>query len=82
MPNKGDRFVYEPQHGTGFGHSARGEELTAEMTALDLAPGTEVSYLEDDQDSGWPLVEWVDSVNIDRITTIDPDIFRNDFIPA
>jgi hypothetical protein len=79
MADSGDKFLYNPGHGNGYGHNAKGEELTAEMTELDLKPGTEVSFLEYDVDSGWPLVEWVDNVGIDRITTIEPDSFTNDF---
>jgi plastocyanin len=79
--NKGDKFIYEPSHGHGYGHAAKGQELTAEMTELDLKPGTEVTFLEYDQ-SDWPLVEWVDGVGIDRITAIEPDQFSSDFITA
>jgi hypothetical protein len=51
------------------------------MTELDLKPGTQVRFLEYDADSLWPLVEWVDDQTIDRITTIEPDSFTNDFVP-
>jgi hypothetical protein len=80
--NQGDKFIYEPGHGNGYGHNAKGQELTAEMTELDLRPGTEVTFLEYDADSDWPLVQWVDGVGIDRITTIDPDAFFSDFTAA
>jgi hypothetical protein len=36
--------------------------------------------MQDDDDSGWPILQWVDDQGIDRITTIDPDVFNNDFI--
>jgi hypothetical protein len=65
--NPGDKFIYDPSHG---------------MHELDLVPGTEVTFLEYDADSEWPLVEWVDGVGIDRITTIEPDAFSSDFITA
>jgi plastocyanin len=81
MANPGDLFTYTPDHGNGYGHNAKGQELTAEMTELDLKPGTQVRFLEYDADSLWPLVEWVDDQTIDRITTIEPDSFTNDFVP-
>jgi len=80
MANAGDKFMYQPAHGAGYGEAALGQELTAEMTELDLKPGTEVTFLEYDADSGWPLVQWVDGVGIDRITTIDPAVFDSDFV--
>jgi hypothetical protein len=79
MANAGDKLMYQPAHGTGYGHNALGQELTAEMTELDLKPGTEVTYMQDD-DQGWALVAWVDGVGIDRITAIEPDQFASDFI--
>jgi hypothetical protein len=80
MANPGDKLMYQPQHGNGYGHNALGQELTAEMKELDLKPGTEVTLLEYDADSEWPLVQWVDDVGIDRITTIEPDTFASDFV--
>ena len=79
--NKGDMYVYTHAEGKGYGEHHRGEPLTAEMTELDLKEGQEVSFLEYDVDSGWPIVQWVDGTGIDRITTIDPDIFDTNFIP-
>ena len=67
----GDKFTYEHPEGAGFGEQARGEPLSAEMTELDLKSGQEVTFLEYDADSGSPLIEWVDGVGIDRITTVD-----------
>jgi len=78
MANAGDELTYQPGHGTGYGHNALGQELTAEMKELDLKPGTSVTYMQDD-DSGWALVKWVDDVGIDRITAIEPDQFASDF---
>lgn len=80
--NPGDKLIYDHADNLGFGEAARGQPLTAEMTELDLKDGTEVTFLEYDAESGWPLVEWVDDVGIDRITTIDPAIFDTSFIPA
>jgi hypothetical protein len=75
----GGSVTYDPSHGHGFGHAALGDVLTAEMTELDMTPGTVGTYLEDDADSGWPLFQWIDGKGIDRITTIDPDTWAADF---
>ncbi len=79
--NAGDEFIHDSPDGTGYGHAARGEELTAEMTMLDLKNGTVVTYMEDD-DSGWHLVSWTDDLGIERITAIDPEYFGTNFTPA
>lgn len=77
----GDKFIYNHPEDKGYGEHALGTPLTAEMTELDLKDGTEVTLLEFDVDSGWPLIEWTDAVGIGRITTIDPTTFSY-FIPA
>jgi hypothetical protein len=79
MPDAGDKLTYTNPNGLGYGEQAKGETLTAEMTELDLKDGTEVTFLEYDADSDWPIVSWVDGVGIERITTIDPDIFDSAF---
>jgi hypothetical protein len=79
MANPGDKLLYQPGHGTGYGHNALGQELTAEMKELDLQPGTEVTFMQYD-DADWALVEWVDSKGLDRITAIETDQFDNDFV--
>jgi hypothetical protein len=81
-PNPGDVYTYDPGHGTGFGANARGEELVKEMAELDLVPGTTVTVLELDAESGWPIVQWTDSKGLDRLTTINPDEFEQDFTPG
>jgi hypothetical protein len=78
----GDRFIYNHPNGLGFGEHFRGETLTAEMTELDLASGTEVMLLEYDADTSWPLVQWVDSKGLDRITTVEPQFFQDNFGPV
>jgi hypothetical protein len=75
MANPGDKFIYNHPAGAGYGEDAKGQVLTAEMTEMDLKTGTEVTVLENDAESGWPLVEWVDGIGINRITTIDPVAF-------
>ena len=80
----GDMYVYTHVEGKGYGEAAKSDagygEATAEMTELDMKEGQEVSFIEYDADSGWPIVGWVDSTGVDRITTIDPDIFDTNFI--
>jgi hypothetical protein len=78
----GDQLVYTHPEGLGFGEHFRGTDLTAEMKELDLASGTEVTILEYDADTDWPLIQWVDSKGIGRITTVDPQFFDGYFIPA
>ena len=72
MASAGDKFTYVHPEEKGFGEQAKGDVLTAEMAELDLKHGQEVTFLEYDADSGAPLIQWVDGVGIDRITTIDP----------
>ena len=82
----GEKLVYRHPTGLGFGEHHKGAagfgEQTAEMTELDLQDGMEVTYLEPDADSGWPIVEWTDSTGLNRITTIDQASFDEFFTPA
>ena len=78
----GDKYNYSHPEGAGFGKNALGQDLSAEMTELDMADGTPVTVLELDADSGWPLVQWVDAKGIDRITTIEPELFDLYFVPS
>jgi aminoglycoside N3'-acetyltransferase len=57
-------------------------DLTAEMTELDLKPGTVVTVHSLDAESAWPIVGWTDDVGIDRLTSIEPAVFDSDFTPA
>jgi hypothetical protein len=82
LPQVGAPYTYEPSHGTGYGHSAKGQPLSAEMTELDLKPGMEVVVHSLDADSDWPIIEWTDDVGLGRMTTIDPDVFDADFVPV
>ena len=88
MPEMGDRFTYshESGSGAGYGEAVKTEagygEMSAEMQELDLSDGTEVTFLQLDEDSAWPIVEWTDAVGINRITTIDPAHFEAHFHPA
>lgn len=78
----GHTYAYGDEDGRGFGHMARGSELTAEMKELDLPDGAEVVLFALDEDSGWPIINWTDSKGIDRMTTVDPDIFNEHFQEA
>jgi len=81
-PVMGDKFIYHNQDVYGYGRQAKGSALTDEMHNLDLHDGTEVEFIEFDADSGWPIIEWTDSTGLGRITTIDPILFDNQFLPA
>ena len=78
----GDKYTFQHVSGAGFGEAARGEPLSAEMTELDLKDGQEVEFLENDAESGWPIIQWTDGVGINRITTIDPELFESSFHEA
>lgn len=73
----GDKFIYDHPADAGYGEHARGEPLSAEMTELDMQDGMEVTLLEYDVDTGWPLVEWTDAKGLPRITTIDPQYLEH-----
>jgi len=49
---------------------------------LDIADGTNVILVGYDEESAWPLVEWIDGHGTTRITTIDPVIFAEFFDPV
>jgi hypothetical protein len=78
----GEKYIYHNPDVFGYGEQAAGGPGTSEMSSLDLADGTEVTLLENDADSGWPIVEWVDSTGLGRITTIDPILFDTQFLPS
>jgi hypothetical protein len=78
----GQFYVYDHPDNQGFGEQALGAPLSAEMQELDMTDGTPVTVLELDAESNWPLVEWVDSKGIDRITTIEPGQFDLLFVPS
>jgi hypothetical protein len=73
----GDKFTYDHPDNSGYGEVALGQPLSAEMQELDLKEGKEVTLLEYDTETGWPLVEWVDDKGLDRITTVDPQYLAN-----
>jgi hypothetical protein len=79
MANVGERYAFGHADGLGFGELAKGEPLTAEMRELDLKDGQEVTLIAFDEDSEWPIIEWTDGTGINRITTVEPDIFDSTF---
>jgi hypothetical protein len=76
----GQAYIYDHPDDKGYGENAKGDVLTAEMQELDLQDGTQVTVLELDAESDWPLVDWIDSTGIYRITTIDPAVFDDLFV--
>lgn len=86
MAIPGNKYVYSHPSGAGFGEAVRADagygEISAEMSELDLKDGTEVTFLDYDADSEWPMIEWIDAVGINRITTIDPVAFDSNFNPV
>lgn len=79
MASVGDSLIYNPAHGLGYGHNARGEELTAEMHELDLKPGTPAELLDIDEETGYVIVKWIDDIGIDRNTSVEPSQFDAEF---
>lgn len=77
----GQPYIYNHPDSKGYGETAKGEALTAEMTELDMQDGTPVFVLALDADSGWPIVDWTDAKSLYRITTIDPGHFDQLFTP-
>lgn len=75
----GDSYFYDHPDNKGYGEHHLGQPLTTEMAELDITDGTNVVLIAEDEDSGWPIVQWTDKVGIDRITTVDPDLFGQFF---
>lgn len=51
----------------------------ATMKDLDMASGTEVVLLEDDEERNLKRVQWTDATGVERITSIDPVFFDTHF---
>lgn len=69
-------------HDKGFGeHHATesGRELPGEMRDLDMAPGTEVEHVANDEDRNLVIVAWKDLSGVDRRTSVEPDFFVSHF---
>ena len=82
-PVVGDSYTYSPSHGHGYGHNAKGDVLSAEMTELDLMPGTVITVHDINAEDGDRVhAEWVDAKELDRITAIDAAEFAADFKKA
>ena len=80
----GDRFTYSHPDGLGYGAHNKDKsgfgELSAEMTELDLKDGMEVTFIDFDEETGWPIVSWTDATGISRNTTIEEQYI--DLFPA
>lgn len=82
----GDHYTYNHPDSLGYGEHHKAQaglgDQTAEMQEIDLQDGMDTVYIGTDEDSGWPIVEWTDTVGINRITTIDQASFDQFFVPA
>lgn len=79
-PAAGSRYRYSNTLGLAEHHASGA--LTAEMTELDMRPGTEVTVTDvDDERGGLVLVEWADRSSNPRITSVDPELFEWAFEP-
>jgi hypothetical protein len=83
MPaQEGHEYVYDHPADQGYGESALGQPLTAEMTELDLKDGMVCFVIAFDEITGWPIISWKDGTGIDRITTIDEAVFDGYFVES
>jgi hypothetical protein len=76
-PAVGDTYVM--RHSQGLA-GAVVENLDPFMSALDMAPDTEVKVSGFDKERDLVLVEWVDRFDNPRITSIEPDVFKDRFV--
>jgi hypothetical protein len=75
-----EQLRYFHRRGLGYAELMSGKRFAANK--LDLASGTIVTLVGYDEESTWPLVEWTDGSGSTRVTTIDPVIFVEFFIPV
>ena len=75
-----ERLYYIHPHGRSYAEMMSGKRFV--FNDLDMASGTLVKLIAYDEDSAWPMVEWVDGEGTTRITTIDPVIFAEYFEPC
>jgi hypothetical protein len=75
-----EHLYYIHPRGRSYAEMMTGKRF--EPNPLDMASGTLVTLLGYDDDSVWPMVEWVDGAGTTRITTIDPVIFAEYFEPC
>lgn len=76
----GEHYIYDHKFDEGLGQAARGQALTAEMTELDLVDGMLVEIAAIDEETGEPIIHWIDSKMIDRMTTIITADFGQHFV--
>lgn len=74
--NVGDIYTYEGP--AGLAETLLGRPLTAEMTELDLHPGTKVTVREVEDDDT-VHVEWTDRSGNPRATGVPVDAFSEHF---
>ncbi len=75
-----EHLQYIHPDGLGYAELMSGKRYATHD--LDLANGTHVILTGYDEESAWPLVEWIDGKGTTRITTIDPVIFAEYFNPV
>jgi hypothetical protein len=68
-------------HPRGLSYASMMADKQFEPNMADMLNGTLVTLIGYDEDSVWPMVEWVDGYGTIRITTIDPVIFAEYFEP-
>jgi ssRNA-specific RNase YbeY (16S rRNA maturation enzyme) len=79
-PSIAQQFIYAPKHGKGHGQNAKGSDLSAEMTELDLKPDTIVTVIAVDSENADRVhAEWVDDKGLDRVTSFALAEFESDF---
>jgi hypothetical protein len=74
------RLYYIHPRGLGYAEMMAGKRF--KHNNMDMFSGTLVTLLGYDEDSAWPMVEWMDKQGTIRITTIDPVIFAEYFEPC
>ena len=74
-----ERLRFAHPAGRSFAEMMSGKRSRHIVT--DMPSGTMVTLIGYDEDSAWPMAEWVDGQGTTRVTTIDPVIFAEYFIP-
>ena len=74
-----ERLRYVHPAGLSFIELMSGQR--ARHSDTDMPSGTLVSLIGYDEESTWPMAEWIDAEGTTRVTTIDPVIFAEYFVP-
>lgn len=80
MVEIGQSYLYAAPQGLAELHVEG--PLHPEMRDLDLRPDTPVKVVAVDDDRGLVLVEWVDASGNPRITSVEPGLLGEHFIPG